>query len=43
MILDRNYLHIDKQDQVADWFVKSMKAVQTGSIKLKLEGDLALK
>jgi len=43
MILDRNYLHIDKQDQVADWFVKSMKAVQTGSIKLKLEGELALK
>lgn len=43
MILDRNYLHIDKQDQVADWVVKSMKAVQTGSIKLKLEGELALK
>jgi hypothetical protein len=43
MILDRNHLHIDEQDEVADWLVKSMKAAQTGSIKLELEGEPAVK
>jgi hypothetical protein len=43
MILDRNHLHIDEQDPVADWLVKSTKAVQTGSIKLESGGELAVK
>lgn len=43
MILDRNHFHIDEQDIVGDWLVRSMKAAQTGSIKLELEGQPAAK
>ena len=43
MILDKNHLHIDEQDPVGDWLVRSMKAAQTGSIKLELEGQPAAK
>jgi hypothetical protein len=43
MILDRNHFHIDEQDPVGDWLVRSMKAAQTGSIKLELEGQPAAK
>jgi len=40
MILDRNHLHIDEQDPVADWLVKSTKAVQTGSGELAVKIDI---
>jgi hypothetical protein len=43
MILDKNHFHIDEQDPVGDWLVRSMKAAQTGSIKLELEGQPAAK
>ena len=43
MILDKNHFHIDEQDVVGDWLVRSMKAAQTGSIKLELEGQPAAK
>ncbi len=43
MILGRNHLHIDEQDPVGDWLVRSIKAAQTGSIKLELEGQPAAK
>lgn len=43
MILDRNHFHIDEQDVVSDWLVRSLKTAQTGSIKLELEGQPAAK
>jgi len=43
MILDRNHLHIDEQDPVVDWLVKAMKVARTGSIKVGMEGQPALK
>ncbi len=36
-------LHIAEQDPIADWLVKSMKAAQTGTIKLDMEGQPAVK
>ena len=44
MILrDDNHLHIDEQDAIADWLVRSMRTAQTGSIKLDIEGQPAVK
>jgi len=40
---DDNHLHIDKQDPIADWLVRSMRTAQTGSIKLDIEGQPAVK
>lgn len=37
------HLHIAEQDPIADWLVKSMKAAQTGTIKLDMEGQPAVK
>ena len=38
IVLDDNHLHIDEQDPIADWLVRSMRTAQTGSIKLDIEG-----
>ena len=44
MILpDDNHLHIDEQDPIADWLIRSIKTAQTGSIKLHMEGQPAVK
>ncbi|PWU82240.1 MAG: hypothetical protein DLM72_02745 [Candidatus Nitrosopolaris wilkensis] len=44
MILrDDNHLHIDNQDPIADWLVRSMRRARTGSIKLDIEGQPAVK
>jgi len=40
---DDNHLHIDKQDPITDWLVRSMRTAQTGSIKLDIEGQPAVK
>ena len=40
---DDNHLHIDEEDAIADWLVRSMRIAQTGSIKLDIEGQLAVK
>src|SRR6266487_4661736 len=40
---DDNHLHIDEQDAIADWLVRSMRIAQTGSIKLDIEGQPAVK
>jgi len=40
---DDNHLHIDDQDHIADWLVRSMMIAQTGSIKLDIEGQPAVK
>jgi hypothetical protein len=40
---DDNHLHIDEQDPIADWLVRSMRTAQTGSIKLDIEGQPAVK
>jgi len=40
---DDNHLHIDKQDPIADWLVRSMRTAQTGSIKLDIEGQPTVK
>ncbi len=38
-----NHLHIDGQDPIADWLVRSMRTAQTGSIKLDIEGQSTVK
>jgi len=44
MILpDDNHLHIDEQDPIADWLIRCMRTAQTGSIKLHMEGQPAVK
>ena len=44
MILrDDNHLHIDEQDPIAEWLVRSMRIAQTGTIKLDIEGQPAVK
>ncbi len=44
MILrDDNHLHIDEQDPIAEWLVSSMRIAQTGTIKLDIEGQPAVK
>jgi hypothetical protein len=40
---DDNHLHIDEQDPITDWLVRSMRTAQTGSIKLDIEGQPAIK
>ena len=40
---DNKHLHIAEQDPIPDWLVKSMKAAQTGTIKLDMEGQPAVK
>jgi hypothetical protein len=40
---DDSHLHIDEQDPIADWLVRSMRIAQTGSIKLDIEGQSAVK
>jgi hypothetical protein len=40
---DDNHLHIDKQDPIADWLVRSIRTAQTGSIKLDIEGQPTVK
>jgi hypothetical protein len=40
---DDNHLHIDDQDPLADWLVRSIMTTQTGSIKLDIEGQPAVK
>jgi len=40
---DDNHLHIDEQDPIADWLIRSIKTAQTGSIKLHMEGQPAVK
>ena len=43
IVRDDNHLHIDEQDPIADWLVRSMRTAQTGSIKLDIEGQPAVK
>ncbi len=40
---DDNHLHINEQDPIADWLVRSMRTAQTGTIKLDIEGQPAVK
>jgi hypothetical protein len=40
---DDNHLHIDRQDPIVDWLVRSMRTAQTGSIKLGIGGQPAVK
>ena len=40
---DNSHLHIDKQDPVADWLVRSMKTAQTGTINLIVGSQQAVK
>jgi hypothetical protein len=40
---DDNHLHIDEQDPIAGWLVRSMRTAQTGSIKLDIDGQPAVK
>jgi hypothetical protein len=43
IVRDDSHLHIDEQDPIADWLVRSMRTAQTGSIKLGIEGKPAIK
>jgi hypothetical protein len=43
ILRDDNHLHIDKQDPIADWLVRSMRTAQTGTVKLDMEGQPAVK
>ena len=40
---DIKHLHIAEQDPIPDWLMKSMKAAQTGTIKLDMEGQPVVK
>ena len=40
---DIKHLHITEQDPIPDWLMKSMKATQTGTIKLDMEGQPVVK
>jgi hypothetical protein len=40
---DDNHLYIDRQDPIVDWLVRSMRTAQTGSIKLDIGGQPAVK
>ena len=40
---DNKHLHISEQDPIPDWLVKSMKAAQTGTIKLDMKDQPAVK
>ena len=40
---DNKHLHIAEQDPIPDWLVKSMKAAQTGTIKLDMKDQPAVK
>ena len=43
MIFDDRHLHIDEQDPRADWLARSISAAKTGTIKLDIDGQPAVK
>lgn len=43
MIFDDCHLHIDEQDPLADWLARSISAAKTGTIKLNIDGQPAVK
>jgi hypothetical protein len=38
-----NHFHINEQDPIADWLIRSMRTAQTGSIMLHMEDQPAVK
>jgi hypothetical protein len=40
---NNSHLHIDKQNPIEDWLVRSMKTAQAGTINLNVGGQQAMK
>jgi hypothetical protein len=40
-MLGKNHLHIDENDMISDWLVKSMKSLTRGTIEINTENQLA--
>ena len=40
-MLGKNHLHIDKNDIISDWFVKALKSVTRGTIKIDTQSQPA--
>ena len=38
-----DHLHIDKDDQIVNWLIKSMKVVEEGIIKIYIKDQLRLR